>query len=201
MTAEAVRPTRGVVQMTLDSGTDLLALLLERTVTPRPDCQIWTMAVSEGYGITSLDGKAQRAHRVVWELTHGPIPDGMTIDHLCRVRSCINVAHMEVVSLAENVRRSLPYRRTRPRAVATDGRPRIAHCVNGHSFTPENSYYKPSGKRECRACATERKRAAAAARAARRAESTNQPEQDEGKRLAPATSSPPGSHPPDSRVR
>lgn len=51
------------------------------------------------------------AHRVMYEATLGPIPEGMTVDHLCRVRNCVNPEHLEAVSIGENVRRAAAARR------------------------------------------------------------------------------------------
>jgi len=53
---------------------------------------------------------AFKAHRYAYELLRGPIPDGLTLDHLCRVTRCVNPDHLEPVTLAENVRRAVPYR-------------------------------------------------------------------------------------------
>src|SRR5688572_10084476 len=78
-------------------------------------CWIWTASTDrEGYGRIGVNRINRHAHRVSWELKHGPIPDSrpktraalLTIDHLCRVRCCVNPDHMEVVTLAENLRRS-----------------------------------------------------------------------------------------------
>ena len=70
------------------------------------DCWLWTGAItSDGYGSFTPSTKPLvkvYAHRYAWELTNGPIPDGMTIDHLCCVRHCVNTDHMEVISLTEN---------------------------------------------------------------------------------------------------
>jgi hypothetical protein len=84
----------------------LLDSIEARLAAPRVDCRIWPGAVDRGYGRVWVDGRAKRVHRVVWELKHGPIPEGMTIDHLCRVRACCNTEHMELVSQGENVRRA-----------------------------------------------------------------------------------------------
>jgi hypothetical protein len=68
-------------------------------------CVIFTGSTVGGYGRVWSGGKAQMVHRVAWEAAHGPIPDTMQIDHLCRNRACFNVEHLEVVTKAENLRR------------------------------------------------------------------------------------------------
>ena len=66
-------------------------------------CVIWRGAQnSKGYGCYWRGGVSRLAHREVWESVHGPIRTGRVIDHLCRVRCCVNVAHMELVSIREN---------------------------------------------------------------------------------------------------
>ena len=62
-------------------------------------------------------------HRKVWEEARGPIPEGMTIDHLCMQKTCINPDHMEVVTRSENSRRRLRAQ---------------THCVKGHPLSGEN---------------------------------------------------------------
>lgn len=71
-------------------------------------CWIWTGAITaHGYGTVGIDGRTRPVHRVVYEaLTGEAIPDGLDLDHLCRVRSCVNPDHLEPVSRSENVRRS-----------------------------------------------------------------------------------------------
>lgn len=69
-------------------------------------CWPWTAATNvNGYGWFRLDGESVLAHRLAWEMYNGPIPDRMTIDHLCFLRTCCRVAHMEVVTRGENSRR------------------------------------------------------------------------------------------------
>jgi hypothetical protein len=76
-------------------------------------CWLWTpQPDANGYGRISINDRVQYAHRVSWETFIGPIPEGLTIDHLCRVRRCINPAHLEPVTLAENVRREMSARRS-----------------------------------------------------------------------------------------
>lgn len=93
------------------------------------------------------------AHRIAYELYVGPIPQGQEIDHLCRVRNCINPAHLEAVTHAENIARrpstrGIPRPDAKSRWEATPG-----YCVNGHEWTAENTYTRPDGRgRMCRAC-------------------------------------------------
>lgn len=112
-------------------------------------CWLWIGNTNKhGYGIVQqggLEGGMRlRAHRAVYELLVGPIPDGLTLDHLCRVRHCVNPAHLEPVTRGENVRRGEPAQRT--------------HCPLGHEYNAANTYYRPSGARVCRHCARIRNR-------------------------------------------
>jgi hypothetical protein len=100
-------------------------------------CWIWTACKNEpGYGSIGFSGKPKGAHRVAYELVKGPIPDGLTLDHLCRNTSCVNPDHLEPVTRAENARRI----------------PRATHCPKGHPYDEANTYTPPSGGRFCRAC-------------------------------------------------
>ena len=70
------------------------------------DCWVWTGSRgSHGYGQVSIGNRPALAHRVVWGLLVGPIPNGMQVDHLCRVRHCVNPDHLQIVTQAENIRR------------------------------------------------------------------------------------------------
>jgi hypothetical protein len=107
-------------------------------------CWEWTAGISSnGYPNFWLDGVTQSAHRLSYELFVGPIPDGLHLDHLCRVRHCVRPSHLEPVTAQENVLRG-------------EGIPahaaRKTHCDNGHPFDQANTYMHPSGQRMCRAC-------------------------------------------------
>lgn len=70
-------------------------------------CWIWALATKpNGYGHVRVDGRDEYAHRAYWREAHGPIPTGLDLDHLCRVRACVNPDHLEPVTRAENMRRS-----------------------------------------------------------------------------------------------
>ena len=68
-------------------------------------CTVWVGATNtRGYALISVNGRVELAHRVAYAAVHGPIAEGMVIDHLCRVRNCVKVEHLEAVTTAENVR-------------------------------------------------------------------------------------------------
>ena len=84
----------------------------------------------------------EMAHRWAYEDKVGPIPEGLDIDHLCRVRACVNPGHLEPVTRAENIRRA---------AAAKNA------CPAGHAYTEDNTYIRPGTvHRRCRECAKER---------------------------------------------
>ncbi len=90
---------------------DLLEGIATQSRLDASGCWSWTGNVNEhGYGRMNLGGAPERAHRVAYRLFVGLIPEGMTIDHLCRNRACVNPQHMEVVTRGENVRRGFEAR-------------------------------------------------------------------------------------------
>ena len=69
-------------------------------------CWVWQRTkTSAGYANPVINGKVTYGHRYFYELVKGPIPEGLVIDHLCRMPSCVNPDHLEAVTNAENVRR------------------------------------------------------------------------------------------------
>ena len=83
--------------------------ILEEDRGYRSLCWVWQGIKSQrGYGYVSMDGRTQMVHKVLWEKEHGPIPSGLELDHLCRVKACVNPAHLEPVTHRENTRRAWP---------------------------------------------------------------------------------------------
>lgn len=113
-------------------------------------CWLWQGTKSaDGYGRfrVSENKRLEAAHRYAYGLLVGPIPEGLTLDHLCRNPGCVNPDHLEPVTLRENILRSdgLPARNARK-----------THCDKGHPFSAENTYLL-GGKRHCRQCGRDRK--------------------------------------------
>lgn len=127
-----------------------------------PDqCWPWLRGrITAGYGIAPWEGKQTTAHRVAWMLTHGPIGDGLEVDHLCHTekctagvdcphRRCCNPGHLQAVTRAENLAAGRMYR------PATRAQ-RVTHCPHGHEYTPENTRVAKHGGRNCRQCQNQR---------------------------------------------
>lgn len=111
-------------------------------------CWLWQgTTLKGGYGHFRDGLKLILAHRWSYTSIKGPIPYGLQLDHLCRVRNCVNPDHLEPVSSKENSRRgNLSTSRKESRNSKT-------HCINGHKFTPENSVYHKKYRR-CKICVT-----------------------------------------------
>lgn len=106
-------------------------------------CDIWTGSLDkDGYGRIKRNGMTYRAHRIAYEEAKGPIPDGLQLDHLCRVRNCINPDHLEAVTCQENIRRGELGAAQRART----------HCPQNHPYSGDNLYIDPRGDRQCRIC-------------------------------------------------
>lgn len=116
-------------------------------------CWLWTgpPSLCGGYGQFHVaPGLQVYSHRFAYELLVGPIPEGLVIDHLCRVPLCCNPLHLEPVTNHENIRRG-----ESPAAIAV----RLNRCIRGHEFTEANTYVTSYGFRQCIACRNNRNRA------------------------------------------
>lgn len=111
-------------------------------------CIVWTgHKTPNGYGVLKVGGKWKSVHRLAYEQAYGPIPDGLVIDHLCRVKPCKNPDHLEAVSSQTNILRGVGI--TAKYAART-------HCKRGHALTDDNIYNSPvrikRGERLCKLC-------------------------------------------------
>lgn len=119
-------------------------------------CWLWTAYTNpRGYGQFGIgsrtDGTAKviPAHRWAYEHWVGPIPDGLTIDHLCRNRPCVNPDHLEPVTQGENTLRGDTFQAENLAKT---------HCPQGHPYDEANTYRYSDGKRACRECRREHRR-------------------------------------------
>lgn len=123
-------------------------------VDPESGCWIWRGAKRpDGYVQIRVAGRLVYAHRVAYEVFVGPIPDGLTLDHVvergCKSRACVNPSHLEPVTHRENCLRG-----TGVSAVAIAK----THCPQNHPYDDENTKRGSKGERLCRICDAEAKR-------------------------------------------
>lgn len=117
-----------------------------RHVDASGECWLWKGYVApNGYGrfyAVVSPKKRQSAHRWLYEFVYGALPTNVQLDHLCRVRSCVNLDHLEPVTAAENIRRGETGKWQRDKT----------HCPQGHEYTDANTIRDGRGHRKCRTC-------------------------------------------------
>lgn len=117
-------------------------------------CLMWLAGKNNhGYGwFTTRRGNKELAHRVAWEVANGePIPSGMFVLHSCDTPACVNPEHLRLGTAADNMR-DVRTRRRHPGA-------RKLFCKHGHALDAANTYFRPGGGRDCRACLRRRRSA------------------------------------------
>jgi HNH endonuclease len=122
---------------------------------PNSGCFIWMGNISwNGYGTLKIgykkegNRKTEWAHRAAYEYFVGPIPEGMDLDHKCRMRCCVNPDHLEPVTRVENTRRGNLFSVLKARAALQ------THCKRGHALSGSNLRISTGGSRLCRTCRT-----------------------------------------------
>lgn len=134
--------------MSLDRLARLDPRAAARIQVDADGCWLYRCYLNRGYANLKRGRRGSvvrwQAHRYTYTLLVGEIPSGLELDHLCRVRNCVNPDHLEPVTRRENLLRSTSF-------VARKAKQ--THCVNGHLFDEANTYVRPDrGTRECRAC-------------------------------------------------
>ena len=124
------------------------AILFWSHVNKTDTCWIWTAyRDKDGYG--RFGNPNIPAHRWAYQSLNGPIPNGLTLDHLCRVPACVNPAHLEPVSSRLNTLRGI--------GISANNATKT-HCKNGHEFNATNTRITVDGTRRCRICARDEMR-------------------------------------------
>jgi hypothetical protein len=131
-------------------GSPVLPRRFWTKIDVAPDgCWLWTGAITgRHYATFTLEGKTEQAHRVAYWAFVGVIPPGLVLDHLCRVRHCVNPAHLEAVTNRENLLRGETFAAVQSRQT---------HCKRGHAFDEVNTRLDVRGHRSCRACVNVRR--------------------------------------------
>ena len=126
--------------------------LIDRSIPePNTGCWLWLGSVSQD-GYSQVGKPPWSGHRIAFEVKHGPVPEGMEVDHICRVRCCVNPDHMQPLTHYDNLIKS--YRKVSPNSLKT-------HCPKGHPLDGENLRLKKTStrlgvSRQCKACERDR---------------------------------------------
>lgn len=123
----------------------LMERFMRHVAVQNDGCWLWTGTVNQnGYGTISTrrerSCRTSKAHRIAYELLVGSIPEGLDLDHKCRVRRCVNPEHLEAVTRKENIGRGLRGARV--------------FCPQGHPYSPDNVLWRKNGAAKTRICRT-----------------------------------------------
>lgn len=112
-------------------------------VLPEPCKFIDGKPEDEYVKLRARPNRGRYLHIVEWERVHGPVPEGLKIDHLCSNKACYEITHLDPVTQSENVRRSY----------ARGERPPRTHCRNGHSLEGDGNFrMQHDSYKVCRPC-------------------------------------------------
>ncbi len=98
----------------------------------------------------SVNNHRELTHRLAWEATYGPVPEGLLVLHLCDTPPCIEPTHLYLGTYSSNLRDMVE--------AGDHHMARRTHCGRGHPYSEENTYLVGQGKRVCRRCRRERQR-------------------------------------------
>lgn len=138
------------------NDTRVMARFLKKVIPePNSGCWLWIGSCNDdGYATFGVDGVVVSGHVFIYTAAHGRVTKGRELDHLCRVRCCVNLLHLEAVTKSVNQKRGLA-------ATSYGAALRIAakrrrastrtHCKYGHEFTVDNTIYRGFSK-TCRRC-------------------------------------------------
>lgn len=127
-------------------------LMTHVKINQKTGCWEWQASTRNGYARAHVGGRQPGAHnisvhRFMYEHLRGPIPDGLKIDHLCRVLHCVNPTHLEVVTQRENIMRGVGEASIHAKKT---------HCENGHPLSGDNlaggKFIESRGWRICKTC-------------------------------------------------
>lgn len=143
-----------------------------RRVRQGSGCWEWQgTRTAQGYGGFRIGGTMRKAHRVAWELTHGPIPPGAgphgtCVLHRCDNPGCVRPDHLFLGTNRDNARdREAKGRTARANLLLGPEAHRAkTHCPSGHAYDERNTGIRANGRRWCRACARTRARQQRASR-------------------------------------
>ena len=148
---ETMRPQDGdAAQMVVAMAVNMKQRIWAK-ISPEPNsgCWLWTGGLGSNLGYGKFNHK--QAHRAAYEAFRGPIPPGLTIDHLCRTPSCVNPDHLEPVTHRENILRG--------RSLFAMNAKKT-HCPRGHPLFGDNVYIRIDHRgRECKSCRAAAERA------------------------------------------